>query len=134
MSEGNPFIDQAKKRVADWEKYTRTKKLAGLFEKAKEADKTGQIFYEAAISAWSELTKEEADNPYYQTAGERYNFWNQYKSQIDRYNAQLQKFEEQRKSDIAKLKKSSSAQSHNRCAEAHCSRAVYGDLFALLRH
>ena len=105
MSEGNPFIDQAKKRIADWEKYAKTKKLADLFEKAKEADKIGQIFYEEAISAWSELTKEETDNPYYQTAGERYNFWKQYKSQIDRYNAQLQKFEEQRKSDIAKLKK-----------------------------
>ena len=105
MSEGNPFISQAEKRISDWEKYVKTKKLADLFEKAKEADKIGQIFYEDAISAWSELTKEETDNPYYQTAGERYNFWNQYKSQIDRYNAQLQKFEEQRKSDIAKLKK-----------------------------
>ena len=105
MREGNPFIEQAKKRIADWEKYAKTKKLADLFEKAKEADKTGQIFYEEAISSWSELTKEETDNPYYQTAGERYNFWNQYKSQIDRYNAQLQKFDEQRKSDIEKLKK-----------------------------
>ena len=105
MSEGNPFIDQAKKRVADWERFVKSKKLADLFEKAKEADKTGQIFYEAAISAWSELAKEQTDNPYYQTANERYNFWKQYRSQIDRYNAQLQKFDEQRNSDTAKLKK-----------------------------
>ena len=105
MSEGNPFIDQAEKRVADWEKYVKAKKLAGLFEKAKVADKTGQIFYEAAISAWSELAKEQTDNPYYQTAAERYQFWKQYKAQVDNYNTQLKKFDEQRKSDIEKLKK-----------------------------
>ncbi len=105
MSEGNPFIDQAKKRIADWEKYVRTKKLADLFEKAKAADKTGQIFPQEAIAAWQEIGKEKDDNPYYQTAAERYQFWKQYKAQVDKYNDQLKKFEEQRKSDIAKLKK-----------------------------
>ena len=105
MSEGNPFISQAKKRVADWEKFVKAKKLADLFEKAKEADKTGQIFPQEAMTAWQEIGKEKEDNPYYQTAAERYTSWKQYKAQVDKYNDQLKKFEEQRKSDIAKLKK-----------------------------
>ena len=105
MSEGNPFISQAKKRVADWEKYVRTKKLADLFEKAKEADKTGQIFPQEAIAAWQEIGKEKEDNPYYQTAAERYASWKQYKAQVDKYAGQLQKFKKQREQDIAKLKK-----------------------------
>ena len=105
MSEGNPFISQAKKRVSDWEKYVRTKKLADLFEKAKEADKIGQIFPQESIAAWQNLVKEKEDNPYYQTAAERYQFWKQYKTQVDKYTSQLRKFKKQREQDIAKLKK-----------------------------
>ncbi|MBR4531030.1 sel1 repeat family protein [bacterium] len=105
MSEGNPFISQAEKRVEEWEKFVRTKKLADLFEEAKTADKSGQIFPNDAMSAWREIGKEKSDNPYYQTALERYNFWKQYKAQVDKYSSQLKKFEEQRKQDTAKLKK-----------------------------
>ena len=105
MSEGNPFISQAKKRVAEWEKYIRTKKFADLFEKAKEADKTGQIFPQEAMTAWQNIGREKEDNPYYQTAAERYTSWKQYKAQVNKYTLQLQKFKKQRDEDIAKLKK-----------------------------
>ena len=105
LKENNPFIQQAEKRISDWEKYIKSKKLAELFEKAKVADKSGQIFYEEAISAWSELTKVTLDNPYLQTANERYSFWQQYKSQINKYKEQLKKFEEQHEKDQRKLGK-----------------------------
>ena len=105
MTNNNPFVNQAKKRVSEWEKFVKSKKLADLFETAKAADKNGQIFPEEALAAWKNVGKEKNDNPYYQTALERFNFWKQYKVQVDKYNAQLQKFEEQRKSDIEKLKK-----------------------------
>ena len=45
------------------------------------------------------------DNPYEQTASERYTFWSKYVSQVDKYREQLQKFEEQRKEDVANLEK-----------------------------
>ena len=105
MSEGNPFINQAKKRVSDWEKYVKTKKLADLFETAKSADKIGQIFPDEALAAWQNIGREKDDNPYYQTAAERYTSWKQYKAQVDKYTAQLSKFKKQREQDIAKLKK-----------------------------
>lgn len=105
MKDNNPFIDQAEKRVTEWEKFIKSKKLADLFEKAKTADKAGQMFPDEALSAWREIGKEKNDNPYYQTAAERYTFWKQYKAQVDKYSSQLKKFEEQRKKDREKLKK-----------------------------
>ena len=105
MKDGNPFISQAEKRVADWQKFVKSKKLADLFETAKTADKTGSIFPQEALASWQNIGREKNDNPYYQTAAERYQFWKQYKVQVDKYSVQLKKFEEQRKSDIEKLKK-----------------------------
>jgi len=105
MKENNPFIDQAEKRVTEWEKFVKSKKQGELFEKAKTADKSGQIFPDEALAAWREIGKEKDDNPYYQTAAERYTFWKQYKEQVDKYSSQLKKFEAQRKQDMAKLKK-----------------------------
>ncbi len=105
MSENNPFIDQAENRVAEWEKFVKSKKLGELFEKAKTADKQGQIFPKEALAAWREIGREKDGNPYYQTAVERFNFWKQYKAQVDKYNVQLKKFKEQRKQDRDKLKK-----------------------------
>ena len=109
--EKNPFLKQAEQRVMDWKKYVYSKQMSVLFEKAKVADKAGQIFPKEAMNAWNDVyTQKNTDksakfgNPYEQTAKERFNFWMQYNTQVDKYRAQLQKFEEQRKQDIAKLK------------------------------
>ena len=113
MSENNPFISQAEKRVADWQKYSYSKNITELFEKAKQIDALGQIFPKEVMNAWNYIINyndkeklfEDFDNPYEDTARERYNFWVKYASQVDKYSAQLQKFEKQRMGDIVKLQK-----------------------------
>ena len=112
FKEKNPFLQQAQQRISDWGKYHYSKQLAELFEKAKATDKVGQIFPEQAIEAWRNMVNKKGidqnitiDNPYAQTAMERYTFWAEYQLQVEKYRGQLQKFEEQRKEDVAKLKK-----------------------------
>ncbi|MBO7126507.1 sel1 repeat family protein [bacterium] len=112
IQDKNPFLNQALQRITDWKKFIYSKQMADLFEIAKNTDKTGQIFPKEAMNAWNDVyiqknTDKSAkfDNPYEQTAKERFNFWMQYNTQVDKYRAQLQKFDEQRKQDIAKLKK-----------------------------
>ena len=109
--EKNPFLKQAEQRVTDWKKYVYSKQMSVLFEKAKVADKAGQIFPKEAMNAWYDVYTQKNtdksvkfDNLYAQTAKERFNFWMQYNTQVEKYRTQLQKFEEQRKQDIAKLK------------------------------
>lgn len=108
----NPFLQQAVQRINDWGKFYYSKQLSDLFEKAKATDKVGQIFPDQAIEAWRNMVNKKGidqsvsiDNPYAQTAMERYTFWAEYQLQVEKYRTQLQKFEEQRKEDIAKLKK-----------------------------
>jgi len=113
IEEKNPFIQQANQRAADWKKFVYSKQMSALFEKAKAADKTGQIFPKEALNAWNDVYNEKGtessiffnNNPYSTTASERLNFWKQYDSQIEKYKAQLQKFEEQRKEDTKSLTK-----------------------------
>ena len=117
IEEKNPFQEQALKRILDWKKYVYSKQMANLFEAAKSADKAGQIFPQKALEAWNDVYKkgtenekelfsiQKNNNPYEQTAKERFFFWKQYKTQIEKYRKQLQKFEEQRKEDRVKLKK-----------------------------
>lgn len=121
IKDKNPFQQQALKRISDWKKYVYSKQMANLFEAAKAADKAGQIFPQKAIDAWNDVFKQKGttyaeesenrifsakfDNPYERSAMERWNFWKNYKSQIENYKSQLQKFEEQRKQDREKLKK-----------------------------
>ena len=108
----NPFLNQALQRITDWKKFVYSKQMANLFEIAKNADKAGQIFPKEAMDAWNDVYTQKNtdksvkfDNPYEQTARERFNFWMQYNTQVDKYRAQLKKFEEQREKDRTKLKK-----------------------------
>jgi len=108
----NPFLNQALQRISDWKKFVYSKQMADLFETAKYADKAGQIFPQIAINVWNDVYNKKGtdpsvnlDNPYSQTAKERFDFWMKYNSQVEKYKAQLQKFEKQRKEDIEKLKK-----------------------------
>ena len=108
----NPFLNQALQRISDWKKFVYSKQMADLFETAKYADKAGQIFPQIAINVWNDVYNKKGtdptvnlDNPYSQTAKERFDFWTKYNSQVEKYKVQLQKFEEQRKEDIEKLKK-----------------------------
>ncbi len=110
--EKNPFLKQAEQRVTDWKKFVYSKQMAILFEIAKNTDKAGQIFPKEAMNAWNDVYTQKNtdksvkfDNPYEQRAKERFNFWMQYNTQVDKYRDQLQKFEIQRKEDIEKLKK-----------------------------
>ena len=122
----NPFQEQAEQRISDWKKFIYSKQMAKLFEAAKTADKSGQIFPRKAMEAWNDvyiqkgteiekgknarndeqqLFSTQTENPYEQTAIERFKFWKKYEIQVNKYNRQLQKFEKQRKEDIDKLKK-----------------------------
>lgn len=105
MKQNNPFLEQAEKRVIEWKKFEKSKKLSEIFEKAKTADKSGQIFLYDAIEAWRELARDPNDNPYYQTAVERFNFWKQYEAQVSGYKSQLKQFEAKHKEDTEKLRK-----------------------------
>lgn len=113
VKDNNPFIKQAEKRVSDWQKYTYSKRISELFEKAKNIDTLGQIFPKEVMNAWNYIInykdKEELsemfDNPYEDTARERYNFWQKYASQVEKYRSQLKKFEKQRTEDSVKLQK-----------------------------
>ena len=111
IKEKNPFLSQASQRLRDWKQYLYSKQMSALFEYAKTADKAGSIFPKKALDAWNDVyIKKGTDtilyfhNPYEQTAKERLAFWKQYEGQIEKYRIQLQKFEKQRKEDIAKLK------------------------------
>ena len=121
----NPFQEQAEQRISDWKKYVYSKQMAKLFEAAKTADKAGQIFPRKAMVAWNNVYKQkdtekentkndeqqlfstqtENDNPYKHTAIERFKFWKQYETQVNKYRGQLKKFEKQRKEDTEKLRK-----------------------------
>ena len=112
IKEKNPFITQANQRIQDWKRYIYSKQMSSLFEAAKIADNVGQIFPKQAVDAWNRVYTKEGvdpstnfDNPYENTAKERLSVWISYRSQVDKYNEQLKKFEAQRKQDIEKLKK-----------------------------
>ena len=55
IEEKNPFIKQANQRATDWKRFVYSKQMADLFEKAKVADKAGQIFPKDAIDAWNNV-------------------------------------------------------------------------------